>query len=273
MNLKKIVICIGFLGFLLPSFAMTCNEINDQKIKVDLRNLIFKDITDIGLICTKHKTCATTELNELKPYWDDFFANQLIKKYSEFIDILLESESKGKLDIHQFKSVDCRFQVHVGFGFTRPILESDPNIFKYGLSIPYSLNTDLIETEAWRYINYAGCRSQLTTDCSGVMMFAHGFARYALLKRLPFARQMLTDIENPTIEMKSDYLNYFRNDLFEKKIVIFEVTAFAKILENRLSGKPSYEGIEMKGPLTHTPPVLMQAPPPIIAPPPPRYPR
>lgn len=250
MNLNQIFVSIAFALLCLPAFSLTCNEITDLKIKSDLRDLIFKNLTDIGVICSDQKSCTLAEREELKPYWNDYFSNQFFKKYSEFIEFGMNSDV---VHLHEFSKVDCRFQVHVGHGLIRPILESDNDIFKYGYAIPYSLKTGFIEDEAWGYISYVGCRNRLTTDCTAVMTYAQGFARYSLLKRLPFARQMLTSVENPLPHLHTNFLNYFRNNHSDIKIAIFEVNSFPKIMENRSLGKPNFDGIEMIGSIVSKP--------------------
>jgi TonB family protein len=250
MIFRQIFISIVFALLCFPAFSLTCNEITDLKIKSDLRELIFKNLTDVGVICSGQKACTETEREELKPHWNDYFSNQFFRKYSEFIAIGVNSDV---IHMNAFSKVDCRFQVHVGHGLTSPILETDKNIFKYGYAIPYSLKTGLIEDEAWNYINYAGCSNRLTTECTALMTYAQGFARYSLLKRLGFARQMLTEVENPLPQVHSNFLNYFKNNLSDTKIAIFEVNSFPKIMENRSLGKPNFEGIEMVGSIVPPP--------------------
>jgi len=158
MNLRQIFTSIAFALLSTSAFSLTCSEITDLKIKSDLNELIFKNLTDVGVICRGQKACTESERDELKPHWNDYFSNQFFRKYSEFIEVGINSDV---VPSHEFSKVDCRFQVHAGYGFTRPILETDKNIFKYGYAIPYSLKTGFIEDEAWNYINYAGCRDTL----------------------------------------------------------------------------------------------------------------
>ena len=228
---------------------MLCEDINDAKIKFDLSKLIFKNINDLKVICGNG--CTSIERDEIEKYWYQYFYKSLIKRYSEFVEFsVIKTNGKDpEILTNLYSNVDCRIQAHLGISYSKLMEETSPFINLYGISIPYNSSNGEIDDDSWKHINFSSCAIDANLDCSIVMQFAEGFRRYSLLHRLKIIKHInITEIIDNNI-LNNKYSIYFKNHLYDKRIVFWEIETLNKISENRRLGKPDLFGLKFSGSL------------------------